>query len=64
MNLSSAPLAVLRVPYMIVRLPLQLIEQQVMSRLSEEAPVRLVYERTLGALDGAVGSMLGDRSVA
>jgi len=61
MNLSSAPLAVLRVPYMIVRLPLQLIEQQVMSRLSEEAPVRLVYERTLGALDGAVGSVLGDR---
>ena len=64
MNLSSAPLAVLRVPYMIVRLPLQLIEQQVLSRLSEEAPARLVYERTLGALDGAVGSVLGDRGVA
>lgn len=63
MNIVSVPLAVLRLQYKIVRFPLQLIEDQFMSRLGTEAPARVMYERTLGVIDGAVGSVLGDQEV-
>lgn len=63
MNIVSVPLAVLRVQYKIARFPLQVIEQQVMSRMPTEAPARLMYERGLGMLDGTVGSVLGDHDL-
>lgn len=64
MNLIEIPLAVLRVQYQIVRFPLQLIEDKVVSRLDSEATGRLLYERSLGVLDSTVGSFLGDSATA
>jgi len=60
MRIIDAPFAVLRFQYRVVRLPLQVIEQQVVARMGTEAPTRLFYERTLGLLDVAVGNALGD----
>jgi flagellar biosynthesis GTPase FlhF len=45
--------------YQVARLPLQLIEDQVMTRLDPETPARLFYERSLGQLDVTVGGALG-----
>ncbi|WP_304108838.1 IF2 family translation initiation factor [Mycolicibacterium bacteremicum] len=64
MNLIEVPRTVLRLQYQIVRIPLQLLEDRVMSRLENEAPARLLYERSLGALDAAIGNALGDRRLA
>ncbi|MDV6278745.1 IF2 family translation initiation factor, partial [Rhodococcus erythropolis] len=61
MNILTVPVTILRVQYKIVRFPLQLVEDHLMLRLSTESPARLMYERTLGVLDSAVGSALGDR---
>ena len=61
MNVLTVPITLLRLQYTILRIPLQLVEDQLMSRLATESPARLMYERTLGVLDGAVGSALGDR---
>ena len=61
MNILTVPIRLLRFQYTILRIPLQLVEDQLMSRLATESPARLMYERTLGVLDGAVGSALGDR---
>jgi hypothetical protein len=61
MNILTVPFTILRLQYTILRIPLQLVEDQLMSRLATESPARLMYERTLGVLDGAVGSALGDR---
>ncbi|MBX5486580.1 hypothetical protein MHAS_04609 [Mycolicibacterium hassiacum DSM 44199] len=47
-----------RLGYQVVRLPLQVIEQQVMGRLNEQSPVRLSYERSLGLLDATAGHLL------
>ncbi len=55
---------VFRLQYAVVRYPLQLIEQQLVSRLPRQAPPRLAYERGLGLLDGVVGQLLGDRGTA
>ena len=60
MKIIDAPIAVLRLQYRIARFPLQLIEDRVVSRMGSEAPARLFYERSLGLLDAAVGSALGD----
>lgn len=60
MNIITIPITLLRVQYKIVRFPLQLIEDQLMSRMPIESPARLMYERTLGVLDGTVGRALGD----
>ncbi len=60
MNIVNMPVVILRLQYRIARLPLQLIEDRVMTRLDAETPARLFYERSLGALDAAVGSVLGD----
>lgn len=60
MNIVSLPATFLRLQYRVVRLPLQLIEDRVMTRLDAEAPARLLYERSFGTLDAAVGSVLGD----
>lgn len=55
---------VLRLPYALVRFPLRVIEQQLVSRLPKQAPPRLVYERALGMLDEVAGQLLGDRQTA
>ena len=58
MKFQEIPFAVLRLQYQIARLPLQLIEEQLAARLAAEAPARLFYERSLGALDVTVGNLL------
>jgi len=60
MRIIDAPFALLRLQYRIVRLPLQVIEEQVVARMGTEVPARLFYERSLGLLDAAVGNALGD----
>ena len=60
MNIVNVPVVILRLQYRLARLPLQLIEDRVMTRLDAETPARLFYERSLGTLDAAVGSVLGD----
>ena len=60
MKIAEIPLVVLRFQYQIARLPLQLIEDQVVARLRSEGPARLLYERSFGALDATVGKLLGD----
>lgn len=59
MKITDLPFAVLRFQYQLARIPLQMIEAQVLARLDEEAPARLMYERSLGRLDMAVGTALG-----
>ena len=60
MKVAEIPLTVLRFQYQIARLPLQLIEGQMAVWLPSEAPARLFYERSLGALDATVGHLLGN----
>ena len=60
MKITTVPFAVLRFQYLIVRVPLQLIEDRVSTRMDAEAPARLFYERSLGMLDATVGRVLGD----
>ena len=64
MNIAEIPFAVLRFQYQIARVPLQLIENQMAARLGSEAPARLFYERSLGAIDATVGDLLGDPELA
>jgi hypothetical protein len=60
MNTTDVPFAFLRFQYQIARIPLQLIEEQMAAWMGSEAPPRLFYARSLGALDATVGSLLGD----
>ena len=64
MKIAEIPFAVLRFQYQIARIPLQLIENQMAARLGSEAPARLFYERSLGAIDATVGNLLGDPELA
>jgi vacuolar-type H+-ATPase subunit H len=64
MSVADLSRAVLRVQYRIARFPLELVEEQVVRRLDSEAPLRLVYERSLGALDAVVGNVLGVPALA
>jgi hypothetical protein len=64
MKITEMPVAALRLQYRIARLPLRLFEQRVLTRVDSEAPARLLYERSVGAVDTAVGNMLGDSDVA
>jgi hypothetical protein len=64
MKLSDVPFAVLRFQYQLARLPLQVIEDRVFTRISQEAPARLFYERSLGMLDATAGSALRDPDLA
>jgi hypothetical protein len=63
-KISDVPFAVLRFQYQLARYPLQLIEDRVITRIGPEAPARLIYERSLGTLDAAVGNALGDAKLA
>jgi hypothetical protein len=60
MEITDVPFAFLRFQYQLARIPLQLIEEQVVAGMSSEAPTRLLYERWLGGLDATFGKMLGD----
>jgi len=60
MEITDVPFAFLRFQYQLARVPLQLIEEQVVAGMSSEAPTRLFYERWLGGLDATVGKMLGN----
>ncbi len=60
MFIIEIPRTVLRAQYRLVRLPLDLLEQRVLARMDTEAPARLLFERSLGALDAAAGNVLGD----
>ena len=64
MSVLALPLTILRIQYRIARIPLQLIETNVVVKMDAESPARLAYEHTLGSLDRAVGNLLGDRSLA
>jgi hypothetical protein len=60
MKIAEIPFALLRFQYQIARFPFHLIEEQLAARLVSEAPARLFYERSLGAVDATVGKLLGD----
>ncbi|TDO10077.1 hypothetical protein EV580_4362 [Mycobacterium sp. BK086] len=64
MKISDVPFAILRLQYRAARLPLQIIEEQLVARLDAESSPRLIYERSLGALDITVGNVLGDQKIA
>ncbi|TLH66747.1 IF2 family translation initiation factor [Mycolicibacterium aubagnense] len=53
----------MRAQYRLARFPLQFIEERWMARLDAEAPARLIYERSFGTLDAAVGRALGDSAL-
>lgn len=63
MSIIEFPLQVLRAQYRLARFPLQFIEQRWIARLDAEAPARLIYERSFGMLDAAVGGALGDAAL-
>lgn len=60
MKITDLPFAVLRLQYRLARVPLDLIERGLVSRLDSEAPPRLYFERALGTVDAAAGSALRD----
>ena len=60
MNTTDVPFAFLRFQYQIARIPLQLIEEQMAVWMGSEAPPRVFYKCSLGALDATVGNLLGD----
>jgi hypothetical protein len=64
MGLGAIPMAVLRANYALWRFPFQVIDDVGMTRLGEQAPARVVYERVLGLCDRAAGHLLADESVA
>ncbi len=63
MKITEIPFAALRLQYRIARVPLRLFEQRVLAGVDSEAPARLLYERSVGAVDAVVGNMLGDSEV-
>lgn len=63
MKITEIPLAALRLQYRIARAPLRLFEQRVLTHVDSEAPGRLLYERSVGVVDAAVGNALGDPEV-
>ena len=64
MKIIDVPFAVLRFQYRIARYPLQLIEDRLAIRMDSESPARLLYERSFGALDATVGSLLSDSQLS
>src|ERR1700750_1740021 len=64
MSFANISRAILRLQYQVARIPLQLIEDQLVARLDSDARVRLVYQRSFGLLDAAAGNVLGSRRLA
>ena len=57
-------MALLRFPYRLLRVPLQLVEVIAQSHLDEQAPTRLAYERFLIGCDRAAAYLIGDENAA
>lgn len=64
MKIADVPFTILRLQYRAARFPFQIIEEQLVTRLADESPARLIYERSLGALDVTVGNLLGAPDIA
>jgi hypothetical protein len=64
MSFADFSRTVLRVQYHIARVPLQLIETQLVARLDSDARLRLFYQRSLGVLDAFAGNVLGSPRLA
>src|SRR4051794_11000284 len=60
MKLTDLPRAVLRFQYRIARMPWRFVERRALRKWDEEAPARLMYERSVGAIDSTLGKVLGD----
>jgi hypothetical protein len=61
MNTLTIPRALAGAEYTVLRLPLTVVETQVVARLlDEESALRLAFERAVGTLDSNVGRLLGD----
>ena len=54
---------VLRLQYGIARLPLDVIESKLIAPRGPEDPARLAFERVVGTLDSAAGTIVGDKSL-
>jgi hypothetical protein len=52
--------AALRLHYHLGRLPLQFVEEHVLTGMAAESPARRLYERALGAVHVTVGQVLCD----
>ena len=65
MRVRTIPWVILRTQYRLGRVPIRILEQQLVARMGPEAPVLLLFERAIGALDAAVGDgALEDEGVA
>jgi hypothetical protein len=64
MSFADLSRTVLRVQYQITRIPLQLVEEQLVARLDSDARLRLFYERSLEALDAVAGTVLDSPRLA
>ncbi|MDT5211678.1 MAG: hypothetical protein QOF67_4093 [Mycobacterium sp.] len=64
MRFADISRTALRVQYQIARIPLQLLDEQLMARLHADARLRLFYQRSLGLLDAAVGNVLDSPTLA
>jgi hypothetical protein len=64
MSFADLSRTVLRVQYQIARIPLQLVEEQLVARLDSDARLRLFYERSLEALDAVAGTVLDSPRLA
>ena len=64
MRLDSVPVALARLHYRVLRIPLQVIEDRGMSRIDAQAPARLAFERFLIDCDRAAAHLLGDENAA
>jgi hypothetical protein len=64
MSFADLSRTVLRVQYQVARIPLQLVEEQLVARLNSDARLRLFYERSLGVLDAVAGNVLDSPRLA
>ena len=64
MSFADLSRTVLRVQYQIVRIPLALLDEQLLARLDSEARLRLLFQRALGLLDAAAGIVLDSPRLA
>jgi hypothetical protein len=63
-NVLTVPRTLAALEYKAVRYPAQLLETRLVAvRLSDDNPLRLGFERLLGTLDAAAGSLFADESL-
>jgi hypothetical protein len=61
MNLTTLPRAAAKLEYNALRMPLSILERRfIATRLSDDASLRLGFEKALGSLDLLAGQLLGD----